>query len=150
MKHLEKKFVGLLNAASDDLKKRKVPIPKIRRSLFVRRASDTQTDSDLVASLRREIGEADTVDNIFDILSAGKCWDFLNPGLLKRIIDDHCNESVDIRKLKYLEKLQHFRKATKAREFAKVCNVSTLRSATYPPLRWSLRWMEIGMALWTM
>ena len=122
VKRLEKKFEDLLNVAGDDLKKRKVSIPKIRRSLFVRCASD-MTDIDLVA----EIGEADMVDDLFDILSAGKCWDFLNPGLLKRIIDDHCSESQDIQhqKNEYTEELQQFRKATKAREFAKIFPVPT-------------------------
>ena len=126
VKHLEKKFEDLLNAAGDDLKKRKVSIPKIRRSLFVRRASD-MTDIDLVAGHRHEIREADMVDDLFDILSAGKCWDFLNPGLLKRIIDDHCSESQGIQHQKnaYMEELQQFRKATKAREFAKIFPVPT-------------------------
>ena len=124
---LEKEFNNLLDEASEYLEKKKVPIPKLRRSLFVRRASDTQTDNDLVAGLRHEIREADTVDDLFDILSTEKCWDFLNPGLLKRIINDHCSESQDIQdqKREYLEKLQQFRKATLARQFAKVCKVST-------------------------
>ena len=127
VKHMEKMFEDLLNAASDDLEERKVPIRKIRRSLYIRRASDTQTDIDLVAGHRHDIRQANTVDDLFEVLSAGKCWDFLNIGLLKRIIDDHCSESLGIQdqKREYLEKLQQFRKTTKARQFAKVCNVST-------------------------
>ena len=127
VKHLEKKFEGLLNAASDDLEERKVPVRRISRSLFVRRASDQETDIDLVAGHRQEIREADTVDDLFAVLSVGKCWDFLNTGLLKRIIDDHCSESLRIQhqRSEYLEELQQFRKATTARQFAKVCNVST-------------------------
>jgi len=68
------------------------------------------------------------VDDLFEILSAGKCWDILNPGLLKRIIKGHCTESVDIQhqKEEYLEQLQQFRKKTKTWQFAKVCSVSTL------------------------
>ena len=68
------------------------------------------------------------MDDLFVVLSGGKCWDFLNPGLLKRIIDDHCSESQSVQhqKNEYLEELQQFRKATTARQFAKVCNVSTL------------------------
>ena len=112
VKDTEIDFEDLLSATTDDLEKRKVPIRKIRQSLFVRRASDTQTDSDLAADLQHEIRKADTVDDLFLILSAGKCWDFLNPGLLFRIVDDHCLESVDIQhqKKEYLKKLQHFRK----------------------------------------
>ena len=127
VKHLETKFEDLLKATSDYLEK-KTPIQTIRRSLYIRRASDTETDIDLVAGHRHEIREADTVDDLFESLSAGKCWDFMNPGLLKRITDDHCTESVDIQhqKDKYLEQLQQFRKRTNARQFAKVCNVSTL------------------------
>ena len=110
--------------------KRKVPITKIRQSLFVRRASDTQTDCDLVAGHRHEIQEADVVDDLFDVLSAGKCWNFLNPGLLKRLIDDHCSESqgIQCQKKEYLKDLQQFRKTTTARQFAKVCKVSTSSS----------------------
>ena len=132
---LEKEFNNLLDAASECLKEREVPIPKLRQSLFVRCASDTQTDFDLVAGFQHEIKEAKTMDDLFDILSTRKCWDFLNPGLLKRIIDDHCYEPQDIQcpesqdiqylKSKYLKKLQHFRKTTLARQFAKVCKVST-------------------------
>ena len=126
VRKMEMKFEDLLNAACNDLEERKVPISKIRRSLFVPRATDTQTDSDCVAGHKHEIQKANTMDDLFVVLSAGKCWDFLNPGLLKRIVDDHCTELVDVQKSKYLEELQQFRKATKAREFAKVCNVSTL------------------------
>ena len=67
---MKKKFKDLHNQASDDLKKRKVLVPKIRPSLFVRRASDTQTDIDLVASHRHEIREA---GDLSDILSGGRC-----------------------------------------------------------------------------
>ena len=125
VKHLEKGFEGLLNAASDDLEERKVPVRRISQSLFVRRPSDHETDIDLVAGHRHEIREAETVDDLFVVLSIGKCWDFLNPGLLKRIIDDHCSESQGIQhqKREYLEKLQQFRKATLARQFAKICKV---------------------------
>ena len=126
VKQMESKFEDLLNAASDDLERRKVPTRKISRSLFVRRASDTQTHIDRVAGHLHEIREADTVDHLFSVLSAGKCWDFLNPGLLNRIIDNHCTESVDAKKFEYLEKLRQFRIATKARDFAKVCNASIL------------------------
>ena len=129
VKDMEIDFEDLLSATTDDLEKRKVPIiRKIRQSLFVHRASDTQTDSDLVVGLQHEIQKADTVDDLFLILSAGKCWDFLNPGLLFRIVDDHCLESVDIQhqKKEYLKKLQHFRKTTTSQQFAKVCKVSTL------------------------
>jgi len=128
VKDMEIDFEDLLSATTDDLERRKVPIRKIRQLLFVRRASDTQTDSDLVAGLQHEIRKADTVDDLFLILSAGKCWDFLNPGLLFRIVDDHCLESMDIQhqKKEYLKKLQHFRKTTTSRQLAKVCKVSTL------------------------
>ena len=126
VKHLEMNFEDLLQATSAYLEK-KTPIQTIRRSLYVRRASDTETDIDLVAGHRHEIREADTVGDLFDVLSAGKCWDFMNPGLLKRIIDGHCTESLDIQhqKEEYVEQLQQFRKRTNARQFAKVCNVST-------------------------
>ena len=70
VKHLKKKFKDLHNQASDDLKKRKVLVPKIRPSLFVHCASDTQTDIDLVASHRHEIREA---GDLSDILSGGRC-----------------------------------------------------------------------------
>jgi len=127
VKYLETKFEDLLNATSDYLEKKKTPIQAIRKLLYIRRASDTETDVDLVAGYRSEIREADTVDDLFEILSAGKCWDFLNPGLLKRIINRHCTESLGIQhqKRKYLEKLQQFRKATTVRQFAKVCKMST-------------------------
>ena len=124
--HLENKFEDLLNAACDDLEKRKVSIHKITRSLLVRRASETNLD--LVTGHRHEIKEANTVDNLFKILSDEKCWDFLNPGLLKRIIDRHCKESqvIQHQKREYLKELNQFRRETTARQFAKVCNVSTL------------------------
>ena len=123
-------FEGIINAASDDLEERKVPVCRISRSLFVHHASDCETDINLVAGHQHEIREADTVDDLFVVLSAGKCWDFLNPGLLKRIIDDHCSELLGIQhqKNEYLEKLQQFWKATRARQFAKICKVSTLSS----------------------
>ena len=127
VRELEREFENLLHAASDDLEERKVPVVKIRRSLFVHRASDTQTDTDLVAGHRHEIREADTVADLFDILSAGKCWDFLNPGLLMRIIDDHSeSQGIQDQRREYLKELQQFQKATTVRQFAKVCNVSTL------------------------
>ena len=128
VKHLETKFENLLNATSDYLEKKKTPIQAIRKPLYIRRASDTETDIELVAGYRSEIRDADTVDDLFEILSAGKCWDFLNPGLATRIIIGLCAESVDIQdqKEEYLKELQQFRKKTKARQFAKVCNVSIL------------------------
>ena len=127
VKNLEMKFKNLLDAASDDLNKRKIPVPKIRQSLFFHQASDTRRGYDLVAGHQHEIREAGVVDGLFDILSHGKCWDFLNPGLLKRIIDDHCSESQIIQhhKNEYYENLRQFRKATTARQFAKVYNMST-------------------------
>ena len=126
LKHLETEFEELLKITSKYLEK--IPTQAIRKSLYVRRPSDPETDVDLVAGHQHEIREADTVDDLFEILSAGKCWDCLNPGLLKRIVDDHCNESVEIQcqKAEYLDVLQQFRKRTKARQFAKVCRVSTL------------------------
>ena len=128
VKHLEMKFENLLNATSDYLKKKKIPIPAIRISLHVRHPSELETDIDLVADHQCVIREADTVDNLFDNLSAKRCWDFMNPGLLKNIIHYHCAESVDIQhqKEEYLEQLQQFRKRTEARQFAKICCVSTL------------------------
>ena len=69
--HLEIKFEDLLNAASDDLKKRKVPIPQIRRSLFLRRVSD-MIDVGLVAGLRHEIQEVDMVDDL--LMHITTCW----------------------------------------------------------------------------
>ena len=42
VKGMELEFEDLLNATSEDLEERKVPIRKIRQSLFVHRASDTQ------------------------------------------------------------------------------------------------------------
>ena len=126
LKHLETEFEELLTVTSKYLEK--ISTQAIRKSLYVRRPSDPETDVDLVAGHQHEIREADTVDDLFEILSAGKCWDCLNPWLLKRIVDDHCNESVEIQcqKAEYLDVLQQFRKRTKARQFAKVCRVSTL------------------------
>ena len=72
VKHLEMNFEYLLQATSAYLEK-KTPIQTITRSLYVHRASDTETDIDLVAGHRHEIREADTVGDLFDILSAGKC-----------------------------------------------------------------------------
>lgn len=125
VKHLERKFEDLLNAASDDLEKRGVSVRKIRRSLRVRRATDV-TDIEDVAGHQEKIQNANTVDDLFDVLSLAECWSFLNTGLLERIIDDHCMKSQGIQhqKKEYLKKLQTFRKETRAKQFAKVCNAS--------------------------
>ena len=118
-------FDSLLDETSDYLHTKKIEIHKIRRSLYARHMSDNQIDSDYVAGHRQEIKETETVYDVFDILSANKCWDFLNPGLLNRIIEDHCCESegIQCRKKEYLEKLQDFQKTTKVKRFATVCHV---------------------------
>ena len=130
---VEKKFEDLLNAACGDLEKRKVPIRQIRESLYVCRATDTQTDTNHDTGHQCKIQEANTVEHLFEVLSSAEYWSFLNPGLLMRIIDDHCSESQGIqhRKREYLEKLQEFRKAITARQFANVCNVSTLSPKSF-------------------
>ena len=125
VKSLEKMFDNLLDLTSEYLHKKEIEIHKIRRSLYVRHMSDTQTDSDYVAGHRQEIKETETVYDVFEILSANKCWDFLNPGLLNRIIEDHCCESQQIQdcRKEYMEKLQDFQKKTKVKRFAMVCHV---------------------------
>lgn len=122
VKIMEKKFEDLVIAAYRHLEKRQVPVHKIRQS------------PGHVSNLRRishqqEIQEAGTVADLFEVLTIRRCWlDFLNPRLLKTIIECHFSESSDIqyRKREYLEELQVFRKATTARQFAKGCNVSIL------------------------
>lgn len=74
---------------------------------------------------------ANTVEDLFETLSSEKCWSYLNTKLLERIITNHCSESVDAHKVEYLEKLQHFRKTTTARLFAKVNQESNLLANFY-------------------
>lgn len=126
VKILEKEFEDLAIATCVHLKKRQVPIHTVRESLG--RMSDTSGSID--DSQQHEIQEANTVEGLFEVLSAKQCWDFLHPGLLKRIIDDFFSESSDIQhqKREYLEKLQAFRKTTTLQQFAKVCHMSSLHS----------------------
>ena len=129
--HLDETFLGLLDASRDDLNKNRITPKRIRRKLFVRRASDTKTNSSLVASLHHKIKEVETVDEIFELFSAEQCWSALNSGLLERIINDHCSESVEVQKRKkdFLKEQQAFRRNTKLRQFAKISNDITVGSA---------------------
>ena len=129
--HLDDKFEDLLDASCDYLNENRITPKRIRRKLFVRRASDTKTDSSLVASLHHKIKEVETVDEMFEIFSAEQCWSALNSGLLERIINKHCSESVEVQKRKkcFLKEQQAFRRNTTLRQFAKISNDVTVGSA---------------------
>ena len=129
--HLDETFLGLLDASRDDLNKNRITPKRIRQKLFVRRVSDTKTNSSLVASLRHKIKEVETVDEMFEIFSTEQCWSALNSGVLERIINDHCSESIEVQRLKkdFLKEQQAFRRNTKLRQFAKISNDVTVGSA---------------------
>ena len=111
IRELERDFEDLRDAVADYLERAQVDPSKLKRCIIQLPASMRQHHIKFLTTELSAIKAARTIDEIFSILDP--YWDFLNCGLLERIVDRLGDQETKSLMGKYSEKLRKFRMRTK-------------------------------------